>query len=155
MRMLLPIAFATSDSLKPPAPVTPPLPAVLCAPVNSTVHLPVRAAGVLQVASGSRVSGSFIAALEVLQQGDMTAAGAAVASLAWQQLHTLPTSLLWDLAWLVQDGMQQQDDGQVQLFGGLLRHYVQVCHCNVGSGRLCPPLACHAHVGSHFLCTFV
>jgi hypothetical protein len=81
---------------------------------------------VLQVTSGSRVSGSLIAALEVLHKGDMTAVGAAVASLAWQQLQTLPTSLLWDLAWLVQDGFKQQDGQQVQLFGGLLRHYVQV-----------------------------
>lgn len=56
----------------------------------------------------------------------MGAVGGAVASLAWQQLHALPTSLLWDLAWLVQDGMQQQDAQQVQLFGGLLRHYLQV-----------------------------
>lgn len=72
------------------------------------------------------MSGSLIAALEVLQQGDMAAVGAAVASLAWQQLQALPTSLLWDLAWLVQDGLEQQDEQQVQLYGGLLRHYVQV-----------------------------
>lgn len=91
----------------------------------------------LQVASGSRVSGSFIAALEVLHQGDMTAAGAAVASLAWQQLHALPTSLLWDLAWLVQDGVQQQDAAQVQLFGVLLRHYVQVRGVRVCVVTLC------------------
>ena len=58
----------------------------------------------------------------------MAAVGAAVASLAWQQLQALPTSLLWDLAWLVQDGMEQQDAQQVQLFGGLLRHYLQVRH---------------------------
>jgi hypothetical protein len=56
----------------------------------------------------------------------MAAVAAAVASLAWQQLQALPTSLLWDLAWLVHDGVQQQDGQQVQLFGGLLRHYVQV-----------------------------
>lgn len=80
----------------------------------------------VQVASGSRVSGSLIAALEVLHQGDMAAVGASVASMAWQQLQALPTSLLWDLAWLVQDGYQQQDAQQVQLLGGLLRHYVQV-----------------------------
>lgn len=80
----------------------------------------------IQVASGSRVSGPLIAALEVLQQGDMSAVGGAVASLSWQQLQALPTSLLWDLAWLVQDGWKQQDEAQVQLFGGLLRHYVQV-----------------------------
>lgn len=72
------------------------------------------------------MSGSLIAALEVLHEGDLAAVAAAVASLAWQQLQALPTSLLWDLAWLVQDGVQQHDGQQVQLFGGLLRHYLQV-----------------------------
>jgi hypothetical protein len=103
---------------------------------------PVCTCCVLQVATGSRVSGSFIVALEVLHQGDMTAAGAAVASLAWQQLQALPTSLLWDLAWLVQDGVQQQDAAQVQLFGGLLRHYVQVRGCSVCRDTLSEPAPC-------------
>lgn len=95
--------------------------------MQTTTTLPVLSMIVcVQVASGSRVSGSLIAALEVLHQGDMAAVGASVASMAWQQLQALPTSLLWDLAWLVQDGYQQQDVQQVQLFGGLLRHYVQV-----------------------------
>lgn len=113
------------------------------------------------------MSGSLIAALEVLQQGDMAAVGAAVASLAWQQLQGLPTSLLWDLAWLVQDGLEQQDEQQVQLYGGLLRHYVQVGPCYEHGSRLMLLLmmVCTAHCMAtaaavpqqcmHILLTFV
>lgn len=70
------------------------------------------------------MSGPLIAALEVLHAGDMAAVGARVASLAWQRLRELPTSLLWDLAWLVADGLEGGDEQQVALYGGLLRHYV-------------------------------
>jgi hypothetical protein len=80
----------------------------------------------VQVASGSRVSNSLIAALEVLKQGDMAAVEAAVATLAWQQLAALDSSLLADLALLVADGHAAGDGEAVQLYGKLLRHYAQV-----------------------------
>jgi hypothetical protein len=80
----------------------------------------------VQVASGSRISGSLIAALEVLKHGDMAAVEAAVASLAWQQLTTLDTTLIADLALLVADAHAAGDDEAVQLYGKLLRHYAQV-----------------------------
>ncbi|WIA11509.1 hypothetical protein OEZ85_011622 [Tetradesmus obliquus] len=80
----------------------------------------------IKVVSGSRVSGSLIAALEVLKHGDMAAVEAAVAGLAWQQLAALDSSLLSDLALLVADAHVAGDGEAVQLFGKLLRHYAQV-----------------------------
>jgi hypothetical protein len=80
----------------------------------------------MQVASGSRISGSLIAALEVLKQGDMAAVEAAVAALAWQQLATLDSSLLADLALLAAEAHAAGDAEAVQLYGKLLRHYAQV-----------------------------
>jgi aminoglycoside/choline kinase family phosphotransferase len=62
----------------------------------------------------------------VLQGGDLAAVSAAVASLAWQQLQALPTSALYDLAWLTQDALQTGDEEQTALWDGLLQHYVQV-----------------------------
>ncbi|KAF6264965.1 hypothetical protein COO60DRAFT_1634018 [Scenedesmus sp. NREL 46B-D3] len=79
----------------------------------------------IKVASGSRVSSSLIAALEVLKRGDMGAAEAAVAGLAWRQLAALGSPLLADLALLVADGHAAGDGEAVQVYGKLLRHYAQ------------------------------
>jgi hypothetical protein len=69
----------------------------------------------------------------VLKQGDMAAVEAAVAALAWQQLATLDSSLLGDLALLVADAHAAGDAEAVQLYGKLLRHYAQVCAvCSFG-----------------------
>jgi hypothetical protein len=65
----------------------------------------------------------------VLKQGDMAAVEAAVAALAWQQLETLDSSLLSDLALLVADAHAAGDGEAVQLYGKLLKQYAQVCAC--------------------------
>jgi hypothetical protein len=91
----------------------------------------------MQVASGSHISGTLVAALEVLKQGDMAAVEAAVAALAWQQLATLDSSLLADLALLVADGHAAADGQAVKLYSNLLRHYAQVCACGIRQHLAC------------------
>ncbi|KAF8070869.1 SDG40 [Scenedesmus sp. PABB004] len=79
----------------------------------------------VKVASGSRVSGPFIAALEVLHDGDMAAVSAAVARLAWAGLAALPTPLLADLALLASDAQHSHDAAATRRCAALLRHYLR------------------------------
>ena len=85
----------------------------------------------MQVASGSRVSGHLVAALEVLQGGSAAAAvAAAVAAMCWAQLARMPTSLLQDLAMLLADACAcggADGDAVTQQLLGLLVHYAQGC----------------------------